>query len=481
MNQPSYSRRDAIKTMGLGAAALSLGATHRGWGSEKPNVLMIAVDDLRPQLNCYGHRQMHSPNIDRLAEQGCLFTHAYCQIAVCGASRASLLTGLRPTPTRFTSYRTWAEEDAPESLSLPKHFRNHGYHTVSNGKIYHHANDQRAGWSEDPWTPPSNPGVSWRDYVKPENIELDKSPDHRGPAYESAEVEDDAYRDGKLLKKSVDDLSRLKEQDAPFFLAVGFYKPHLPFNAPKKYWDLYEWEKIDLADNPFRPYGAPDQALHNWGELRNYYGIPSSGPLDDDLARTLVHGYYACVSYTDALIGRLLDELDRLGLRDNTIVVLWGDHGWNLREHGLWCKHCNFETSVHSPVIVNAPGMQAGTQTDGLIEYVDIYPSLCELAGLPVPDGLQGTSFVPLMNEPERPWKKAAFSRWGNGETARTERYRYMEWTNNNGEVTARALFDHQKDPHENINVADQLENQKVVAAMHEMIEKGWKHARPAG
>ena len=275
------------------------------------------------------------------------------------------------------------------------------------------------------------------------------------------------------------DLKRLKEKDQPFFLAAGFLKPHLPFNAPKRFWDLYDRNQINMADNPFRPKDAPDNAMHNWGELRNYHGIPATGPLDDDFARTLVHGYYACVSYTDFLIGQLLNELNRLGLRENTIVILWGDHGWNLREHGMWCKHCNFETSLHSPLIVSAPGFRYNIQSSGLVEYVDIYPSLCELTGLPKPDHLQGSSFVPLMKEPNREWKRAVISRWQKGDSIRTQRYRYTEWTDDKGNVTARMLYDHKRDPMENINVAEQIEHRDRAQSMSGLLKNGWKSLRP--
>ncbi|MHC4657042.1 MAG: sulfatase/phosphatase domain-containing protein [Planctomycetota bacterium] len=231
-------------------------------------------------------------------------------------------------------------------------------------------------------------------------------------------------------------------------------------------------EKIDLADNPFRPKGAPDAALHNWGELRAYVGIPPKGSLSSDLARTLIHGYYACVSYTDAQIGRVLSELDRLGLRKNTIVVLWGDHGWNLGEHGLWCKHCNFETSLHSPLIVTAPGIKAGQKTNALTEYLDIYPSLCRLCDLSLPAHLQGKSFVPLMKKPNLPWKEAVFSRYYNGDSVKTDRYRYTEWHRKNGTRYARMLYDHKTDPHENVNISELPKNKALVKKLSKMLQQ---------
>jgi iduronate 2-sulfatase len=468
MNTNRYTRRELLKVMGLGIAASGMPTSLLAGTRKKPNVLFIAVDDLRPQLGCYGHKQMISPNIDRLASGGVTFLRSYCQVPVCGASRASLLTGVRPTQDRFLGYDTWAEKDRPGALSIAKHFRNNGYHTVSNGKIFHHRTDCLDSWSEDPWRPKG----PWRNYMLEESRKLEtKNAPKRGPAYESADVADNAYFDGMIADKGISDLRRLKAMDKPFFLALGFLKPHLPFNAPKKYWDMYKRDEIDLADNPFRPKGAPDAALHNWGELRAYAGIPPKGPLSHEQARTLIHGYYACVSYTDAQIGKVLAELGRLGLRENTIVILWGDHGWNLGEHGLWCKHCNFETSLHSPLIITAPGIEAGKKCNALTEYLDIYPSLCDLCDLPAPKHVQGRSFVPLLKNPNLPWKKAVFSRYFRGDSVKTDRYRYTQWRDKKGKVYARMLYDHTIDPVENVNIAESPQNKAVVEQLSDMLQ----------
>jgi iduronate 2-sulfatase len=471
MNE-NLNRRSFLKAIGLGTAAVALpthlfAAGQRNAGKKRPNVLFIAVDDLRPQLGCYGHKQMLSPNIDRLGDEGVIFLRSYCQVPVCGASRASLMTGVRPTANRFLGYDTWAQKDLPGALSVAKHFRNNGYHTISNGKIFHHRTDCLDGWSEEPWRPKG----TWRNYLLQDNQKLaEKSERQAGPPFEAADVPDNAYFDGMIADKGISDLRRLEKMDRPFFLALGFLKPHLPFNAPKRYWDLYKREEIDLADNPFRPKGAPDAALHNWGELRAYHDIPQKGPLSDEMARTLIHGYYACVSYTDAQMGRVLAELDRLGLRDDTVVVLWGDHGWNLGEHGLWCKHCNFETSLHSPLIVRAPGIKAGARTNALAEYLDIYPSLCELCNLSLPGHLQGKSFVPLLKNPNLPWKEAVFSRYFRGDSVKTGRYRYTEWRDKKDKVYARMLYDHSVDWVENVNISERPENKEVVRKMSRMI-----------
>ncbi len=484
MNTVQQSRRELLKMLGFGAASMSLSsslvAEEESKRKDKLNVLFIAVDDLRPQINCYGHKQMISPNLDRLAADGVIFGRCYCQVPVCGASRASLLTGVRPARDRFVSYSTRADEDMPGTTTLPKHFRNNGYHTISNGKVFHHKDDYEASWSETPWRPTPKTNGSWRNYLLEENVKIaNQSERGAGPPFESADVPDNAYFDGGIADKTISDLQRMKEMDKPFFLAAGFLKPHLPFNAPQKYWDMYKREEIDLADNPFRPKGAPDAAMHNWGELRNYHGVPEKGPLSDDFARTLVHGYYACVSYTDAQIGRVLDELEKLDLRENTVIVLWGDHGWNLREHGLWCKHCNFETSLHSPLLVSAPGIDGGKRTEALTEFVDIYPSLCELCGLGLPSHLEGLSFVPLMKNTDLTWKKAVFSRYYNGDSIKTDRYRYTEWTRDNGIEYARMLYDHNIDPMENINIAELPENHERIERLKGMIQKGWRSVLP--
>jgi len=424
--------------------------------SRKPNVLFIVVDDLRPQLGCYGRKQMVTPHIDALARSGVLFRRAYCQVPVCGATRASLLTGVRPTRSRFVTFDTWVDEDMPAALTLPQHFREHGYAALSIGKVFHHRPDAaERSWSSEPWHPSSPLGGSWRNYVLRENLELDGASDHRGPPFECADVPDDAYFDGQIADRAVNDLARVAATDEPFFLAVGFVKPHLPFNAPKCYWDLYTRDEVPLADNPFRPDGAPDEALHNFGELRRYFDIPREGPVGDEMARSLVHGYYAATSYVDAQVGRVLARLDELGLSERTIVVLWGDHGWQLGEHGLWCKHCNFNTSLNAPLIFRTPVGPAGGETDALVEFLDVFPTLCELASLPIPDHLDGETLVPLLGDPHRPGKPAAFSRYHAGDSVRTDRYLYTEWTDDTGHRTARMLYDHQSDPDENVSLAE--------------------------
>jgi arylsulfatase A-like enzyme len=470
--------------MGVGAVAAASGGAlfvaAGGLHSEKPNVLFIAVDDLRPQLGCFGHKQMISPNIDRLASEGVIFSRCYCQVPVCGASRASLMTGVRPTRKRFVGYDTWAQKDLPGALSVAEHFKNNGYHTISNGKIFHHVRDLLGSWSESPWNPKRLDG-NWRDYRTDAYRLIAKANKGAGPAFEEGEgVADNAYADGQTADKVISDLRRLKKVGKPFFLTAGFVKPHLPFNAPKKYWDMYDRDEIDMADNPFAPKDAPKAAIHTWGELRSYHGIPKKGRLSDEAARTLVHGYYACVSYIDAMVGKVLGELDRLGLADNTIVVLWGDHGWNLREHGLWCKHANFDTSMRAPLIVRAPGVKGGKESEALTEFVDIYPSLCELSNVPTPQHVEGTSFVPLLKNPDRRWKKAVFSRYFNGESIRTDRYLYTHWKRGDKQY-ARMLYDHKVDPGENTNISELPENAGLIRELEDMMERGPRAFQPKG
>ncbi len=436
---------------------------------ETPNILFIAVDDLRPELGCYGKELIQSPNIDKLAAEGTRFDRSYCNIPVCGASRASLMTGLRPARNRFLTYLTWADKEAPGITTLPKHFRDNGYHTISNGKIFHHDTDASDSWDEI-WHPKSS-SKSWRDYVLPENIAADTSGTKRGAPVERADIADNVYKDGKTAEKVIQDLKKLKEQDKPFFLAAGFLKPHLPFNAPEKYWAIYDG-KVSLPDNNYTPINAPKESIHTFGELRAYGGVPEKGPVSDEMALELIHGYYACVSYTDAQIGLVLDALVDLELEESTIVILWGDHGWNLREHGLWCKHCNYETSLHTPMIVKVPGTKQVKSTMEIVEYVDIYPTLCELAGLDLPLHLQGNSFKELLFDPTATSDGVAICQWFAGITTIRDNWFYTEWVDDKDQEYARMLYDHGTDPDENVNISEQNENQAIIDALSEEMRR---------
>jgi arylsulfatase A-like enzyme len=437
----------------------------------KPNVLFIAVDDLRPELACYGKEHIQSPNIDKLAQTGMVFERSYCMVPTCGASRASLMSGLRPTRQRFVSFDAHAEKEAPGTTMLNTHFKNHGYHTVSNGKVYHVASDSADGWSEESWRP-SDGDQSYQLEKNQAMAATDRKTN--GPPFESADAPDDNYPDSQIASKAIKDLQRLKDKGEPFFLAVGFLKPHLPFVAPKKYWDLYDHDSLHLPSNYYPPKDAPPGAVHNWGELRTYATVPRQGPVSDEMARDLIHGYYACVSFADAQVGRVLDELDRLELAENTIVVLWGDHGWNLAEHTMWCKHSCFETSMHAPLILRAPGVtQHGQRTRSLTEFIDIYPTLCELAGLPLPDHLEGQSVVPLIMNPMLAGKAAAIGRFKTGDTIRTDRFRFSQYATPEGQPSSRMLYDHQRDPAENVNIAEHQDQTDVVKTLTTELHNG--------
>ncbi len=319
----------------------------------------------------------------------------------------------------------------------------------------------------------------------------------KGPAFEAADVPDNAYGDGARTDLAITQLQKFAQGKKPFFMAIGYRKPHLPFNAPKKYWNKYSEKEIELADNPFLPKGSTNYTIYNFNELRNYYGIPKdNNVLPDDLSRKLIHGYYACISYIDAQVGRVLNELDRQNLRENTIIVLWGDHGWKLGEHGMWCKHTPFELDCRVPLIISAPGLKyAGKKTRALSELVDIYPTLCELSGLEIPDHLEGNSLVPVLKEPSRVWKKAVFTQTTKharmqqdpekvvtGYSVKTEKYRYTEWTSHkNRDVLARELYDHQTDPHENENIAYLPQNESLIGELSTLLNggQGWQKVRP--
>jgi arylsulfatase A-like enzyme len=461
----------------------------------KLNILFIAVDDLRPELGCYGAAHIKSPNVDRLAVRGLLFERAYCQQAVCNPSRASVLSGCRPDTTQVMANNTFLRPMMPDVVTLPQHFKNNGWHTASLGKIFHHSEkepgDDPQSWSEPSWYH-GEPYRHWHAKESEEFIErLKKLPAKerprliRGPPFEAANEPDDVYPDGQTAAKAIEALRRLK--DKPFFLAVGFVKPHLPFTCPQKYWDLYPADTIKLPANYHPPKGAPEPALHNWYELRTYGGVPATGGIPDAMALNLIRGYRACVSFMDAQFGRVLDELDRLGLREKTVVILWGDHGYHLGENGVFTKMTNFELGTRAPLIVSVPGQKtAGQRTRALAEFVDIYPTLAELCGLALPKHLEGVSLKPVLADPQRAWKKAAFSQYLRpgkdrimGRSVRTDRWRYTEWINGKNESASIELYDHENDPAENVNVAADTANKSVIAELAKLLHDGWRAALP--
>jgi len=437
---------------------------------KKSNILFIAVDDLRPELGCYDHTWIQSPNIDKLASGGVVFNRAYCQVPVCGASRASLLTGLRPTPERFYDYKTAVDTDVPWARTLPQEFKENGYHCISNGKVFHHNEDAaERSWSESPWRPYLDNLI----FLNVESFKMVGGERTRGPIFELADVPDNAYGDGMVADKTIEDLKRMKKSGKSFFLACGFSKPHLPFYAPKKYWDLYDSEQIAVADNRYRPQNAPESLVGS-REI-HYYHNRNIEYNSDDWHRKMRHGYYACVSYVDAQVGRVLQTLDELGLRENTIVILWGDHGWHLGEHNFWSKHNLMNLATNSPMIVAGPGIKQGEKSHRLVEFVDIYPSLCDLAGIKTgTQDLQGTSFKPLLSDPQLPWKKAAFSEYGPGRGVITERYNYAEFENGEN-----MLYDLQTDAAENVNISQSEDNKELVQQLSIMLETGWQNVLP--
>lgn len=462
---------------------LLLGSTSL-FAASKPNVLLICVDDLKPLLGCYGDALVKSPHIDRLAARGVLFEKAYCNQAVCSPSRNALLTGLRSQKLGIYDLATNFRKAAPDAVTLPQHFMNNGYRAEGLGKIFHvgHGNvNDTASWSVPHFTPKTisyalkenNPPESTREQALFENKkEAWKLP--RGAPTESADVPDNRYGDGMIADEAIKRLEAAKQKpDEPFFLAVGFLKPHLPFVAPKKYWDLYDPKSFKLPALQTAPEGAPEFAPSTWGELRQYRDMPEQGPVTQEQAIHLIHGYYAATSYMDAQLGKVLDALDASGLADNTIIVLWGDHGWHLGDHGMWCKHTNYEQAARIPVIVAAPGIKPA-RTQALIESCDIYPTLAELTQLPAPPQGDGRSFASVLKDPAITVRDHAihvYPRSGLiGRAIRTQRHRLVEWKKPGDapETAVLELYDYEADPAERKNLA--AEQPEVVASLRKLL-----------
>ena len=426
--------------------------------ADKPNVLFIAVDDLRTELGCYGNSEVKTPNIDRLAASSVVFEKAYCNIPVCGASRASLMTSIYPTSGRYTSYLSKVSVDTPGAVTLPQVLKENGYTTLSRGKIFHSKNDTASqSWSGYPW---SAKAPKWLD---PETGDILSSM-NRGRIYEFPDVADNEYKDGKLAEKVVKDLKSFKESGKPFFIACGFIKPHLPFYAPKKYWDLYDRNAIDISYNRFRPVDAPG-LLRGSKEYKSYY-LDGMDVNSDEFHRVMKHGYLACVSYVDKLIGDILNELKRLELDKNTIVVLWGDHGWHLGEHNFWGKHNLMHHSTRIPLIVKVPGIEAA-RSKAMIESIDIFPTLCSLVKVPWPSQVQGRSFKKILSSPDSRFRYYAYSRYGSAEGIIGRNYSFAKFQDG-----TMMLYDHRKDPEENINVASDPKYSSMIDLMLRRLEK---------
>jgi len=482
MTRRAFLRRTAWATAGAaGLVGRSFAGSSSLVAGRRLNVLFIAVDDLRPQLGCYGDRVVKSPNIDRIAAQGTVFNRAYCQQALCSPSRISLLSGRYPATTRIFNIGPALRETLPDIVTLPQHFKNNGYFARSLGKIYHVGIDDPASWSVPSWqSRKPRYGPEGQAAVRKYRAEMKAAGKtipargqgaafYAGPAFEAPDVGDDDLSDGDIAREALAALEALaRRPELPFFLAVGFHNPHVPWIAPKKYWDLYDPQGIPLPDNQYTPKDAPSFAARSGADFYWYGNVPRDRKITPEFGRRCLHGYLAAVSYIDAQVGRLLDKLDSLGLAENTVTILWGDHGYYMGEHSWWGgKHNNYEGATRAPLIVKVPGQQQrGARTDALVEFVDIYPSLADICGLPNPEGTEGMSFKPLIEDPTGTIKKTAYSWYPKGGyrgvAMRTDRWRFVRWRKA-GVPDIYELYDHQADPAENQNLAGKPEYSATV------------------
>lgn len=500
----------------VGLSSMPAASPPAASAADRPNVLMIAIDDLKPLLGCYGAERVASPRIDALAAEGTVFLNAHCQQAVCGPSRASLLTGLRPDTTRVWDLKTQLRGNLPDVVTLPQHFKNQGYESVGIGKVFDPRSVDgrntmdRVSWSR-PYVRATSPAHDTFGYRNPETVRLIEAGQARSrgdrvagwretqaaighkPPTDSADVPDDAYDDGAVATAGARLIADLAAGDRPFFLAVGFKKPHLPFCAPRRYWDLYDPAAFPLASPDRLPDGAPEFHFQDSWELRGgYTGIPA-GPLPEQLQRELIHGYHACVSYVDAQVGRLLDALVAAGVSQNTVVVLWGDHGWHLGDHGMWCKHTNYEQATRVPLIIHAPGQRrAGGRSSAPVEFVDVFPTLCELANLPAPSALEGESLAAALDDPTVTIKPVAVSQYPRqlpdrelmGYAFRTGRYRFIQWfpfdpaspdAGGGRKPVATELYDYETDPAERRNLVEDSSYRTTIAEMNRLAAVYWQ------
>lgn len=459
---------------------------------QSPNVLFISVDDLRPELGCYGNKILKTPVLDKLADDGALFTNHFVQVPTCGPSRQSLLTGLRPINRAQLSNDVTAKELAnkPEG-ALPETFihqlRRNGYYTVGIGKISHSADGLVYGYTEKPSNKRELPhswdefafdsgkwGTGWNAFFGYANGENRQSMEKQVKPYEAGNVGDDGYPDGLTAQLAIKKLRELKGNPKPFFLGVGFFKPHLPFNAPAKYWDFYERDSIPLSPNPLIPENVNRRSLHNSGELNNYRLTDElanlNRPVSDAYARKLKHAYYASISYIDHQIGKVLLELRSLGLDQNTIVVVWGDHGWHLGDQQMWGKHALFDKALNSALIIKLPKEQTkGDVIKSIVETIDIYPTILELCNVDLPYSIDGESFTNLLYDPKTQKKGTAYSYFKNGISLRTDRYRLTRYYRK--EEPKVELYDHVNDPLETVNIASN--KTELVSELMPLLEKG--------
>ena len=457
----------------LALALLALAAAHAA-APKKTNVLFIAVDDMNNDLGCYGNAQVKSPNIDKLAARGVKFDRAYCQFPLCSPSRSSIMTGLRPDTTRVFDLQYHFRQGLPDVVTIPQLFSKNGYYAARIGKIYHYGNPGDIG------TDGLDDTASWQERFNPAGIDkTEQEPKfinftpQRGLGsamghYADPTGRDEQHTDGMVATKAIELLTQHKNE--PFFLAVGFYRPHTPYIAPKKYFDLYPLEKIDV---PQMPAGyektVPAPALHSTRPWPNF-GVSHEN------ARKSKQAYYASISFVDAQIGRVVDALDRLGLKDNTVIVFWSDHGYSLGTHGLWMKQSCFEDSARVPMIIAGPGIKAGTASPRVVEFVDVYPTLADLAGLTPPKNLAGVSLRPLLANPAAAWERPAFTQVERGgfpgRSVRTAKWRYTEWGENGSEGVE--LYDEEKDPREMQNLAGDPKHAATIAELKALVRKNW-------
>ncbi len=443
--------------------------------ADKLNVLFIAADDLNCSLGCYGNPDVSSPILDRLAAEGTLFRKAYCQQALCNPSRTSLMTGLRPDAVKVWDLRTSFRTAIPEAITLPQHFKNHGYFTRGIGKMYHNMGDLN---DERSWSVPSvlHAGRHSDTYAL---TNPNWKPGEKKGAFERGDLPDNAYRDGKIANIACEQLRTIGEK--PFFLAVGFWRPHLPFLAPEKYWQRYDQKKLHLPNVFDRPACVPEIAMHNSRELKGYGPDPQNISVAE--RRELWHGYYASISYFDAQIGKLMQTLRETGLDKNTVIVFWSDHGFHLGQQTLWCKTSCFELDAHVPLIISTPGLPQGQQTDSLVELIDMYPTLAELCKLPAPT-TEGTSLVPILNDASVSVKDFAITQHPRpayykgepeimGYSIRSDRFRYTEWRDwKTGKATASEFYDQHKEPVEMQNLISDQRYATEIATMQTQLQK---------
>ncbi len=458
---------------------------------ESPNILFIAIDDLRPELGCYGNQYIKSPHIDRLAETGAVFTNHYVSVPTCGPSRYSLLTGMLPRTREHLSNEVFrnliagkSETENPETFI--HHLRRNGYYTVGIGKISHYVDGLLYGYTDPVGTEyelphswdemllnPGKWGTGWNAFFGYADGENRQSMNYQVKPYEMADVPDTGYPDGLITELAMEKLGELVNKDEPFFLGVGFFKPHLPFNAPKKYWDLYNEDEIPLSHNPFIPENVSRASLHGSGEFNGYQlgdeEATLEGPVSDGYARKLRHAYFACVSYIDAQVGKLMDVLEKQGLAENTVVIVWGDHGWHLGDHLVWGKHTIFERALISPFILNIPGKTDGKSIERVVSTIDIYPTLMELCNVEMPHETDGKSLLPLLSNPLAKWEDISYGYFRNGISLRTERYRLTKYFRNAKPDIE--LYDHLTDPDETKNIAS--EKPEIVEKLKPLWEKG--------